>query len=148
MTEEKVYKFRKLTSKDLFLMIKFIKKIGINNISKILDKDIIKEKINELTQKSNEEANEETSEETSKASISFEELGISIMFDLAQLIIERLEACEEEIYEILEKTSNLNKEQIEELEIDVFIEMIYDFVRKEEFIKLFQKAASLLKSEK
>ena len=46
MTEEKVYKFRKLTSKDLFLMIKFIKKIGINNISKILDKDIIKENIN------------------------------------------------------------------------------------------------------
>lgn len=144
MTEEKVYKFRKLTSKDLFLMIKLVKKIGINNVSKILDKDIIKKKINELTQETNEESNEETS----KASISFEELGISIMFDLAQLIIERLEACKEEIYEILEKTSNLDKKQIEELEIDVFLEMIYDFVRKEEFIKLFQKAAYLFKLEK
>lgn len=137
----KAYEFRTLTSKDLFLIIKLVKKIGLDELAKVFEMKNIKSIIDiSLRTEKAEEA--EYSNENEYI------VGLNIMLDVAQIIVERLDCCENEIYDLLSAASNLNKKQVQELDLDVFIEMIIDFVKLEDFQKLFTKVASLFKSEK
>lgn len=137
----KAYEFRTLTSKDLFLIIKLVKKIGLDELAKVFEMKNIKSIIDISLR----------TEETEEAEYSNENeyiVGLNIMLDVAQIIVERLDCCENEIYDLLSAASNLDKKQVQELDLDVFIEMIIDFVKLEDFQKLFTKVASLFKSEK
>lgn len=129
--ETPIYTFRKLKSTDLFLMIKLIKKLGLESITEAIDGNALKAAL------AAGEKNEQDYYEVGKTVI-----------DVVQVIIGQLECCQKEIYDLLEATSNLNREELENLDIDVFMEMIVEFVRKEEFKQLFTRAASLLKKEK
>ena len=134
----KAYEFRTLTSKDLFLIIKLVKKIGLDELAKVFEMKNIKSII-------------DMSVDTEEKEVSDENIftvGLNIMLDIAQIIVERLDCCENEIYDLLSATSNLDKKQVQELDLDVFIEMIIEFVQLEDFHKLFTKVASLFKSEK
>lgn len=129
--ETPIYEFRKLKSTDLFLMIKLIKKIGLDNLTDAINADALK------TLMTGTEG---------KTEADYYEVGKTVI-DMVQVIIERLEYCEKEIYDLLEATSNLSRQELEDLDVDVFIEMITAFVKKEEFRQLFTRAASLLKKE-
>lgn len=137
----KAYEFRTLTSKDLFLIIKLVKKIGLDELAKVFEMKNIKSII-DISLRTEEAEEAEYSNENEYI------VGLNIMLDVAQIIVERLDCCENEIYDLLSAASNLNKKQVQELDLDVFIEMIIDFVKLEDFQKLFTKVASLFKSEK
>lgn len=137
---EKKYKFRELGSRDLFLMIKLVKKIGLNNFSELLKGDNIKKIVSQFTTNKDEDA------ESKEAA--YMQIGIALSLDFFQVVIERLDECEDVIYEILNKTSNMNLKDLYAMNPDEFIEMIYDFSQLEDFQKLFQKAVSLFKSGK
>lgn len=137
---EKKYKFRELGSRDLFLMIKLVKKIGLNNFSELLKGDNIKKIVSQFTTDKDEDA------ESKEAA--YMQIGIALGLDFFQVVIERLDECEDVIYEILNKTSNMNLKDLYAMHPDEFIEMIYDFSQLEDFQKLFQKAVSLFKSGK
>lgn len=137
---EKKYKFRELGSRDLFLMIKLVKKIGLNNFSELLKGDNIKKIVSQFTTDKDEDA------ESKEAA--YMQIGIALGLDFFQVVIERLDECEDVIYEILNKTSNMNLKELYAMHPDEFIEMIYDFSQLEDFQKLFQKAVSLFKSGK
>lgn len=137
---EKKYKFRELGSRDLFLMIKLVKKIGLNNFSELLKGDNIKKIVSQFTTNKDEDA------ESKEAA--YMQIGIALGLDFFQVVIERLDECEDVIYEILNKTSNMNLKDLYAMHPDEFIEMIYDFSQLEDFQKLFQKAVSLFKSGK
>lgn len=126
-----LYTFRKLKSTDLFLMIKLVKKLGLENIAEAIDGNALKALL---------AAGEKTEQDYYVAG--------KTVIDIVQVIIGRLEYCQKEIYDLLEATSNLSREELENLDIDVFIAMIVEFTRKEEFKQLFTRAASLLKKEK
>ena len=117
ITMEKVYTFRKLNSTDTFMMFKIIGKIGIKDVAKSFDKDIVKDLIKDT--KGAENANTI--------------VGISVMLEMANIIIANLPKCEAEIYQLLAQTSNLSMKQIKELDFASFTEMVIDFVKKEEF---------------
>lgn len=126
--EERPYVFRKLKSTDLFLMIKLIKKIGLDNIGKAINAEAL---------------NTVLTGKEGKTDDDFYEVGMAVI-DMVQVIIERMEYCQNEVYDLLEATSNLSRQELEDLDIDIFIEMITAFVRKDEFKQLFTRAASLL----
>lgn len=132
MEATKPYEFRKLKSTDLFLMMKIIKKIGIDNVSDVIaDKNIQ----NIFTGKQG------------KTEDDFYNIG-KAMFGVAQLIIERLSDCENEIYEMLGATSNLTVKQIKDIDPNTFIDMIYDFVNKDDFMGFFKHVMALLNKNK
>lgn len=139
----KAYEFRTLTSKDLFLIIKLVKKIGLDELAKVFEMKNIKSIIDTSVSEGKEDA-----EGTEYTDDNIFTVGLNIMLDIAQIVVERLDCCENEIYDVLSATSNLDKKQVQELDLDVFIEMIIDFVQLEDFHKLFTKVASLFKSEK
>lgn len=126
---EKPYVFRKLSAVDVFPMFKIIGAIGINEFTACFEKDGIKNMIASFTGENNEDM----------SSI----VGISVILEIANVIIGNLPKCEHEIYQILSQTSNLTVKQVRELDMAVFFEMVIDFVKKEEF-KDFIKVVSKL----
>lgn len=127
--EEKPYKFEHLKSTHLFAMIKLIKKVGIENFKKLLENSEVMNSVFSKGEKTEEQ---------------YTSIGL-IVFDIAALVIDRLEVCEYELYELLAKTSNLSKEEIEQLQIEVFMEMIVDFIKKEELVAFLKAALKLFK---
>ena len=132
--EKPVYTFRKLNSTDLFLMFKIIGKIGINEFTACFEKDTVKKLIASVA-----------GGESKDSATAF--VGISVVFEMANVIIGNLPKCEAEIYQMLAQTSNLSVKQVQELDFITFTEMVIDFVKKEEFkdfIKVVSKSFKLV----
>lgn len=134
ITMEKVYTFRKLNSTDTFLMFKILGKIGISEFTECFGKDAVVQMIQKVT----------GGKKVNNDGITM--VGISVIMEMAGVIIGNLPKCENEIYQMLSNTSNLTVEQVKELDFATFTEMVIDFIKKEEFkdfIKVVSKSFKL-----
>lgn len=127
----KPYIFRKFTSTDVFPMFKILGKIGINEFTKCFEKDGVKELIASFTEGNNENV----------SSV----VGMSVVLEAVNVIFGNLPKCENDIYNLLANTSNLTVEQIKELDMAVFFEMVVDFIKKEDFKDFFKVVSKLFK---
>lgn len=127
------YTFRRLNSTDIFLMTKIIGKIGINEFTACLEKDTVKQMIDRLTGK----------EPTGNATM----VGISVMLEIANVVIGNLSRCEGEIYQLLANVSGMTVKQVKEMDAVTFFEMIVDFVTKDEFKDFIKVVSKRFKSE-
>ena len=66
---------------------------------------------------------------------------MSVMFDMACIILENLYSCEKYVYEFLANLSGMKAAEIAALPPDVFAEMVIDVFRKDEF-RDFMKVVS------
>lgn len=123
----KKYEFRKLNAKDIPLMIKILTKIKLKRFADVLQSEQIR---NALSGKADENLSLVT--------------GGTIILEFAQIILEGIGDCEE-IFEMLAQTSNLSRDEIEELDIDVLLEMIIDFIKKDEFVGFMKAVSKLMK---
>ena len=128
---QKKWEFRELKGKDIFLMLPIIKRIGINNFRKCFNGDIVK---GIVASNKGEEYNKQVEAAT-----------YGVMLEAAQVIIEGLDTCENEVFNLLEKTSNLSREEVENLGLTELPEMIIDFVKKDEFKDFLKVAQSYIK---
>ena len=127
---EKPYTFRRLKSTDVFLMSKIIGKIGVNEFTACFEKDGIKKMIESAT------GENEGADFTSI-------VGISVILEIANVILCNLPKCEKEIFQMLSSVSGMHYSKVEDLDAVVFMEMVIDFIKKEEF-KDFIKVVSRL----
>ena len=129
---EKPYTFRKLGSEDLFLMFKIISAIGINNFTKCFECENVFEVIKNMSDKEKEE--------DSGAMLAFG----AVALEVANIIFSNIGKCKNEIYRLLANTSNMSVEEITaEGNAVLFLEMVIDFCKKEEFpnfIKVVSKS--------
>ena len=125
------WKFRELKGKDIFLMLPVLKKIGINNIKKCFNGDIVKGIVATNKGKDYEKQVEAAT--------------LGAMLEFGQVLIEGLDNCENEIFNLLEKTSNLSRGEIENLSMVELPTMIIDFVKKDEFKDFLKVAQSYIK---
>lgn len=126
----KPYTFKTLDATDLFAMLRVVKKIGVENVKKLLKDEIVTSGLL-----------------TGKAQLTDELYAMvgMIAFDAVGLLIERITDCEQELYELLEKTSNLTAQEIKALGMVTFTEMLFDFVKKEEFVGFLQAVLKFFK---
>ena len=118
---EKPYTFRTLKADDLFLMINLVKKIGIDKIGKSI---------------------------TDMKGENKDVLAVNVGMAFFQLLLDSISNAKKEIYELLSSVSNLSYEEVENLDIDVFTDMVNDFVEMKSVKNLFQRVVSLLKKAK
>ena len=130
--EKPMYTFRKLNSTDTFLMFKIIGKIGINEFTECFEKDTVKQMIATVTG--------ENSQKNATAIV-----GVSVILEVANVIVGNLPKCETEIYQMLSQTSNLSIEQVKKLDLAIFTEMVIDFIKKEEFKDFIKVVSKLFK---
>ncbi len=136
---ESKYEFRRLESKDVFLMTKIISKIGINKFKDCFAQDSVKSAIKEIMNKAKDEKGEKGDDSA------FTLIGITVSLEIADVIFSNLDRCQNDIYQLLSQTSNLKVKDIERLDAVIFLEMIIDFIKKEEFKDFFKAASKLFK---
>lgn len=129
--QAKKWEFRRLKGKDIFLMLPVLKKIGISNIKKCFGGEIIAGIVAENKGKEYEKQVEAAT--------------FGAMLEFGQVLIEGLDACENEIFNLLEKTSNLSRAEIEDLDFVELPAMIMDFVKKDEFKDFLKVAQRFIK---
>ena len=74
-----------------------------------------------------------------------EKLGLSIFIEIADLLLRNLPKCEDDMFNLLSATSNLTVEQVRQLDLATFAEMVIEFVKKEEFGDFIKVVSKLFK---
>ena len=121
---EKPYTFRKLGSSDIFLMTTIISKIGINEFMACLEGDSLKNLVKVLASKEGKDNEDDI----------YIMGAVAGSLEIANVIFRNLHKCEKVIYKLLENTSNMTVEEITaEGNAIMFLEMVMDFLKKEEF---------------
>lgn len=114
---------------DIFTLASIIGKIGVNKFSSLLRKDEIQTLVKGVSEKKSI-SNDDISMIT----------GIGVFTEIAQIILEGMPLCEDDLYKLLSSTSNLNIEEVKELDGVTFLEMIIDFFKSNmDFIKAASK---------
>lgn len=126
-----VYEIKPFKTTDIFSAVKLIKKFGIEEV-KNLTKNI---EFANITDK--------------KGNINVDRLGYELAMPIIELVVNHLGDCENEIYQFLEGTSNLTKEQIKSMKATEFIKFMQDYIKfqKDDFSDFFSLVSQSLKSE-
>lgn len=131
----KPYTFRLLGAPDIFLMAKIINQIGIKEFKACFESEGIKDLIQQRM------AKEAKSDDSNIVSV-----GVGVAMEIASVILGNLPKCENDIYQMLSQTSNLSVEEIKAPGNAVmFLEMVIDFIKKEEFRDFIKVVSALFK---
>ena len=122
---EKLYEFRTLTAGDIMPMVSILKKIGMTKILSILQPEM---------------TNLTDDGETNLTN------SMSFAANLINIILDNLEHCEKDLFKLLGNVSNLGEDGVKKLPLDVFGEMLVDFINKEEFPSFFRVVSRLFDS--
>jgi len=126
---EKAYVLRELQSKDVFLMSRIISKIGIKEFKSCFETEEVQKLIAEGTD----------------AAASVERIGLSVMVDIAGVVLSNVTHAEQDIYSFLADLSGKTAKDIAELDMVVFAEMIIDVVQKDQFKDFIKVVSKLFK---
>lgn len=132
MSENKPYTFRKLTGKDIFPMCKIISKIGLDELTQVFEGDILNSIVSRVE-----------NEHSDQSQIEFL-AGMNVIAKIANKIFAHLPDCENEIISLLANVAGMTEKDVRMLDLDVFFEMIMDFLKKEEFKNFFKVASKYI----
>ena len=121
MVADKVYEFRKLTAGDIIPMVRIVKKIGLQKIIGVLQPEMSK-----FVKKDDESMDEFVNS-----------VGQSLVGDLIDIVLDNLETIEADLFKLLGDVSELGVDGVRELPLDVFGDMLVEFIGKEEFPDFF-----------
>lgn len=124
----KPYGLRNLEARDVFLMSKILGSIGIKEFRQCFNSEDVKKL--------------SSSENTEDV---IENIGITVMFDIAGIILDNLPACEKHVYKFLASLSGMKEDAIESFPMNTFVEMIIDVIQKEEFKDFIRVVSKLFK---
>ena len=123
---EKTYTLRGLTAEDVFPMLKIISGIGLKELKSCFDSAELRDAIKNMSQGKEEG---ETVDTTA--------VGLMVAADIASIIFANLPKCKDDIYQLLSGLSGMKQKEIAELPMNVFLAMIVDVIKKEEFKDFF-----------
>lgn len=131
MNTAKAYELRTLCADDVFPMFKIISKIGIKEFKSCFESEDVKEAIKSAT--------------NGDKQADLEVIGIGVALEIASVIMANIPQAKEDIYLFLAQVSGMSKDDIRNLPISTFTEMIIDVVKKEEFKDFFGVVSKLFK---
>lgn len=126
----KPYTFRRLSTQDIFPMLRLLNKIGLKDLR---DNDNIKNIVMLSTSAAG------------KKKLDVNRIGMDVFLEIACLIVDNIPKCEVELYSLLSQTSDRTVDDIKAQDMAVTFEMIVDFIRKEEFGDFFKVVLKLFK---
>ena len=116
------YELRNPQASDLFVVSKIIKAVGIRNIA-----DCFKsEKLEEFKAKVAESGAPATEKEASEA-------GLIVMTDIGELIFEKLDVVEDDVFKFMSNLSGLTVEDVKSMDIVEFAEMFMAIIKNPKF---------------
>lgn len=155
LQEEKTYTLGPLTGREIFPMVSIIGKIGLKQITEYLTGGAFENVAIRLktlfSSKAGEQQSEAGTENAGQGKPQEEPsmmewiAGISVVVDVADIVIEHIPECKKEIIQILSNLSGMTPDKVEALRADIFFEMIIEVIRKEEFRNFYRVATKFTK---
>lgn len=131
---ETTYTLRDLKADDVFPMFKLLSKIGIKEFKSCFESDEVKAAMAAMIDDG----------EVDKSKLS-NLLGLGIFLDVADVILSHISDCKNEIYILLSGLSGMSKQEIADLSMITFTEMIVDVFKKPEFGDFYKVVSRLFK---
>lgn len=126
---DKLYTFKQLDATDVAPMCAVIGKVGIDKFTKCFES-------------SDDLLNIINNKNKSKDAIT-KLAGMKIALDIGNIIVSNYPACEAELFVLLAKVSDKTVDEIKAFSFPVYVKMIMDFFKKEEFKDFFKVASEL-----
>lgn len=123
------FELRKMTSADIFPMCTIIKKIGIDEVKKMINSPELIAMVSDSKGK----------EDKSTA------IGMSFMLDIASLIIGNIPKCENDLYKFLASIAKTTEKELREISPADFLDLVIAVIKHEDFKDFFKRASQLLK---
>lgn len=125
----------KKTSKELFLTLKVFNKIGKENIKRFIgENDNLVSSLKAVTKGIKKLTDDD-----------YIEIGMTL-FDLVMFIMENIDRCQDEIFNLLASATQKSKEELENMDDVQFVELLVEFVKS--YKQLFMRALALLNINK
>lgn len=125
----------KKTSKELFLTLKVFNKIGKENIKRFIgENDNLVSSLKAVTKGIKKLTDDD-----------YIEIGMTL-FDLVMFIMENIDRCQDEIFNLLASATQKSKEELENMDDVEFVELLVEFVKS--YKQLFMRALALLNINK
>jgi len=124
---EKKYELRALKASDFFLVTRILSKIGVKECKQCIDSVEIKNAVRDMVSKQGDKI----------ADADVASIGMSVVFDIAGVVLEHMESCEKDIYMLLSRLSGLKVTEIADLPMAEFGEMVIEVVKHEGFRDFF-----------
>lgn len=143
---EKPYQLRELCARDIFPMLTIIRKIGIKEFKACFSKETIEEIVELFMNGAKPKTEEAEGKEDNKEDNTLVAAGISILpsvLDIADVLLNNIPKCEQDLYKFLENISNLRMDEIKKMKMSDFAGMIIDVVKKEDFKDFFKVVSEL-----
>lgn len=128
--EARTIEMRALQSQDIFKMVAVIKKIGFREFKGVFESAEVQQAI---------------AKANSEDGAGVEAVGLSVVMQIAGIVIDHLNDAEQEIYALLGGLSGLSNKEMAELPALDFAEMVLGLFQKQEFKDFFKVAARLTK---
>lgn len=163
------YTMRKLSSKDISPMLKVLRKLNFKKIKEALS-DVDFGKLMEVTQEINNDVDEEAEENNNEKIVAinsnadtegdkenitpdlanakkafFMNVGKDLVFEILPIVLEAIDEALPEINKLLASVINWNVEDVENMELDLYFTLIFDFIHKEEFVDFMMVASKFMK---
>lgn len=122
---DKAYTLRALEGDDLFLMLNVINKIGIKEVKKCFESEVVVKAITAMT-------NGKQVKDTAT-------VGVTVMLEIADVLARNLPACRDELYQLLSTLSGMTVEEIAKLPMLTMVDMVMDVIKAKEFADFFQR---------
>ena len=116
------YELRNPQASDLFVVTKIIKAVGLKNVANCFDSDELKAFKDKIADKETPA----TDEELRKA-------GLIAMTSIGELIFEKLDLVQEDIFKFLSNLSGLSMDDVKAMDIVEFAEMFMTVIKNPKF---------------
>ena len=140
--EIKPYTLRNPKATDIAAFLKLFSKLGVKDFKNSFSDDGFKELIAKEREKLAGDG--EDDEDTSKF---FENVGIGLAFELADVILTKLSDCQREVFVCLSHLSGMTVDEVADLDLSVFTQMLYDVVTLPDFADFIKVVSRLFKKK-
>ena len=137
--EIKPYTLRNPKATDIAAFLKLFSKLGVKDFKDSFSGNGFKELIAKEHEKL---AGDEDDEDTSKF---LENVGIGLAFELVDVILTKLSDCQREVFVCLSHLSGMTVDEVADLDLSVFTQMLYDAVTLPGFADFIKVVSRLYK---
>lgn len=125
---EKKYELRALKASDFFLVTRILSKIGVKECKQCFESVEIKNAVRDMMMK-------QDGAKVDDADVA--SIGMSVVFDIAGVVLGNMENCEKDIYTLLSRLSGLKVTEIADLPMAEFGEMVIEVIKHKGFRDFF-----------
>ena len=139
---------RELKAKDILPMVKILQKIGLKQIREMLTPDKIKELMTAMKSDDQDQKQEDPDQQEDQKQ---EEkidgrtiLGFNLIMEVVGLVLDNLPACESDIYKFIGSVSSLTPEQVADLPLGEFTDIIVRILKDDGFSDFFKAVSKFV----